>query len=502
MGTHLKSIAQISQHADEILDAALEDVREHDATGHHFRHKVLSLNVPGVGPKVCSFAWLLLQPLTSQLATIDVHMMDVLGHNYEKEMNNRDYFKFEREFRAGLDAAGYSHLPLGAAQWGMWDYKRTGPGSHQDHSAMRVIDPIPHQQVNWAAKAQPIGGGLATDFKKNWADNVDWWAATKPHREQIGQEWDETYGKQFARGQVPYQDLGIHTAAAKNDEFHVAWKVPDSVLDDLHDWASKQNFGKVEDRSDLHMTAFYLPEGYGDPSLHKWIDGFDVAAHFADPVLEFFPSQEGKGVAVVVRFNSDMGVQVGEKLLDEAEDKGFEPKRFPGGHKPHITVAYADKEPEKVDPPSVSFDSSELSVSKPRKEASVKTAYDHPFSYYWDKLMPVGSSVESKARRVAEYAKADKMSYDELEDWLDDHKKETRLIGSEQSRFKKLALKKMDRLSKVATTTRTPIITHPETGERHEGMPDQSLMEHARLQLGLSTQDVWRMLADEHVQKV
>jgi hypothetical protein len=342
MGTHLKSIAQISQHADAILDAALADVREHDATGHHFRQSVLSLNVPGVGPKVCSFAWLLLQPLTSQLATMDVHMMDVLGHNYDKEMNNRDYFKFEREFRAGLDAAGYSHLPLGAAQWGMWDYKRTGPGTHQDHSAMRVIDPIPHQQVNWAAKAQPVGGDV-TNFKKNWADSVDWWAATKPYRDQIGQEWDDTYGKNFPRNVVPYQDLGNQTVA--------------------------------------------------------------------------------------------------------------------------------------------------------------KIAYGEGFDHYWDKLMPVGSGIESKARRVAEYAKADHMSHDDLEDWLADHKDETRLSDIEYKRFKKLALRKMDRISKVAGFDPTPSFKHPGTGEFHEGMPGQSIMEHARLALGLSTQDVWRMLADEHVQK-
>jgi GNAT superfamily N-acetyltransferase len=342
MGTHLKSISQISQHADDILDAALEDVREHDATGHHFRHQVLALNVPGVGPKVCSFAWLMLQPLTSQLATMDVHMMDVLGHNYEKEMNNRDYFKFEREFRAGLDAAGYGHMPLGAAQWGMWDYKRTGPGTHQDHSAMRVLDPKPHNEINWAAKSQPVGGDLATNFKKNWADSVDWWAATKPYRDQVGQEWDNTYGKNFPRGVVPYQDMGQHVA---------------------------------------------------------------------------------------------------------------------------------------------------------------KIAYGTDFDHFWDRLMPVGSAIESKARSAAEYAKADHKTHDELEDWLNDHKSDTRLSDIEFKRFKKLVLKKWDRISKVAAVEPTPSFKHPETGEVHQGVPGQSLMEHARLSLGLSTQDVWRRLADEHVQK-
>jgi hypothetical protein len=338
MGTHLKAIAQISQHADEILDAALQDVREHDGEGHHFRHAVLALGVSGVGPKVCSFAWLLLQPLTSQLATIDTHMMDVLGHHYEKEMNNRDYFKFEREFRAGLDAAGYGHVPLGSAQWGMWDFKRTGPGTHQDHSAMRVLDPKPHQDVDWVSKAVNLKG-------ESWHKAApDWWQNTQPAREAIAKEWDETYGKAFAQNAIPYQDLGT--------------------------------------------------------------------------------------------------------------------------------------------------------------TASVKESYDHDFSYYWDRSMPVGSSLDSKARTLAEHAAAAKLSDDEYEDWVDEHKDDTHLSDEAFKRFKKKTLKKKDRLSKVSNTGPTPVFIHPETQQPHSGMPGQSMMEHARLQTGLSTQEIWRLLADEHVQKV
>jgi hypothetical protein len=341
MGTHLKAIAQISQHADEILDAALEDVRNHDGEGHHFRHAVLALGVSGVGPKVCSFAWLLLQPLTSQLATIDTHMMDVLGHDYEKEMNNRDYFKFEREFRAGLDAAGYAHLPLGSGQWGMWDYKRTGPGSHQDHSAMRVLDPKPHAEVDWVGKAVNLKG-------ESWHNQApDWWQNTQPARDQIAQEWDQTYGKNFPRTQVPYQDLGT--------------------------------------------------------------------------------------------------------------------------------------------------------------TASVKESYDHPFSFYWDRETPVGASLDSKARTLAEYATADDMGEIELREYVEDHKSDTRLSDEAFKRFKKKLLHKFDRLSKVAgpadNAGPVPSFIHPETKIPYHGMPGQGLMEHARLQTGLSTQEVWRLLADEHVHK-
>lgn len=207
MGNHLKAVAQVSQHVDELLQAALQDVHEHDGTGYHFRAAVLQLNIPGVGPKVCSFAWLLLQPMTSQLATIDTHMMDVLGHQ-EKEMNNRDYFGMERELQAGRDAAGYQHMPMGQFQWGMWDYKRTGAGSHQDHSAMAVLDPKPHDAIDWAAKEQPIGAAGAVQWKQMWQTQPpDWWAQTQPARQQAWDDYQATTAKDVGKTRVPYMGL-------------------------------------------------------------------------------------------------------------------------------------------------------------------------------------------------------------------------------------------------------------------------------------------------------
>ncbi len=213
MGTHLKAVAQISTHADALLKAALEDVHEHDGSGHHFRSAVMQLGVPGCGPKVASFAWLLLQPMTSQLATVDTHIMDILGHNYDKDMSTRDYFKYERELQAGRDAAGYGAVPLGAFQWGMWDTKRTGEGSHQDHSGMRALDPVPYDAIDWQAKEQPINAGAAVQFKQNWHSNApDWWKATQPFRDQVGDEWDEQI--EGPRTKVPYQVLSAKKTAA------------------------------------------------------------------------------------------------------------------------------------------------------------------------------------------------------------------------------------------------------------------------------------------------
>ena len=185
----VKALAQISHFADLLLKAALEDVHEHDGSGHHFRSAVLQLQIPLVGPKVASFAWLILQPMTSQLATIDAHMMDVLGfkgRGKQKTISTRDYFKLERELQAGRDAAGYSGMPLGQFQWAMWDAKRTGLGSHQDHSALRALDPTPHEAIDWQAKENAMTGDAA------WGPRgPDWWQATEPIRKQVGEEWDK-----------------------------------------------------------------------------------------------------------------------------------------------------------------------------------------------------------------------------------------------------------------------------------------------------------------------
>jgi hypothetical protein len=238
MGTHLKSISQISEHVDEILKAALEDVHEHDAAGHHFRQAVLRLNVSGVGPKVCSFAWLLLQPLTSQLATIDTHMCDVLGVNFEKDLNPRDYFKFERQLQAGRDAAGYQSVNLGAFQWGMWDLKRTGQGSHQDHSAMKVLNPVDHHAIDWVGKAQNLKA-------QDWHNQApDWWQATKPAREAVADEYDQTIAKNVPQNVIPYQVVPASmTRTAKTQMQEI---IEESGLTPMEVWALDADMSDVD----------------------------------------------------------------------------------------------------------------------------------------------------------------------------------------------------------------------------------------------------------------
>lgn len=372
MGTHLKAISQISQHADELLDAALQDVKEHDGSGHHFRAKTLSLDISGVGPKVCSFAWLLLQPMTSQLATIDTHMMDVLGHNYEKEMNNRDYFKFERELASGRDAAGYGHVPLGAFQWGMWDHKRTGPGSHQDHSAMRVLDPVPHDQIDWQAKVQPVGGGHAEAFKESWAANApDWWKNTQAAREATGAQWDAEQGKQFPQGAIPYQMTADPTLAKvasgeSLDEFHVGVTLPEELFPKLAEIGAKLELDEIEKPENYHVTYFWSDHGYDRKELHEWIRKASMPGQrFFNARVDSFPSQDGR-FAIVLRLDAPEAKVLAETLMDEAEEHGLEIKRFEGGWKAHITLGWAQEKVKGNSYPEISFRAGALYVSVPR----------------------------------------------------------------------------------------------------------------------------------------
>jgi hypothetical protein len=222
--SQMKNVASISRHIDSIYDAAMEDVAS-GGKGHTFRSHVLRLNLPGVGPKVASFAWLLLMPETSELATIDTHMIQMLGGK-QSDLSNRDYFMYERILRAMTDRMGYGAMPLGQAQWSLWDSKRTGEGSHQDHGSLAVNNPTPHDQVAWSKKDP-------TDTR-DWSKDVDylkdengqavlddqfrpqqiegppeWWDSARDVADDVRREWELEEAAKFDRNSVPYKTGNI-----------------------------------------------------------------------------------------------------------------------------------------------------------------------------------------------------------------------------------------------------------------------------------------------------
>ncbi len=161
MGGHLDAIEKVGQHIDEIQALAKKDLEE-GGKGFIFRNGIMNMNLPGINPKVASFAWLLLAPLSSELGIIDTHIMRGMRQQGDSP-SVKDYYKLERMQRAAKDATGYSHTPLGMYHWGLWDQIRN-PGEHSDHSALRVLDPTPWDTEKWDAattmKAGPYAGPI------------------------------------------------------------------------------------------------------------------------------------------------------------------------------------------------------------------------------------------------------------------------------------------------------------------------------------------------------
>lgn len=211
MGTHLDAIEEVGQHIDQIRDAALKDLDEDGGKGFIFRNAVMNMNLKGVNPKVASFAWLLLAPMTSELGIIDTHVLRGLRRS-EQDMTPRDYYKLERMQRAGKDATGYSHLPLGMYHWGLWDAIRN-PGEHSDHSPLRILDPVPWDSpsAKWDAAMNAKSGP--------WVGPMQFENA-RGHMEQTANDFDQEMAGQ------PHNLIPLAQAPFKQEPASNAYVIP------------------------------------------------------------------------------------------------------------------------------------------------------------------------------------------------------------------------------------------------------------------------------------
>jgi hypothetical protein len=108
---NLRRLANLGPYANEIWQAADEDMKN-GGTGKLFRQRILELQLPGVGPKVASFAWLALAPMTSELATVDVHMMKHLDKDYDSPKSDNEYFELEQQLQQERDQMYGPETPL------------------------------------------------------------------------------------------------------------------------------------------------------------------------------------------------------------------------------------------------------------------------------------------------------------------------------------------------------------------------------------------------------
>lgn len=364
MGRHLTAIAKVSRYVDLLLESALEDVKNHDGAGHHFRQAVLSLNLPHVGPKIVSFVWLLLQPLTSQLATVDTHICDLLGYKQEDVNNNRDYFRLERELQAGRDAAGYSHMPLGQFQWSIWDNKRNGDGMHQDHSMLRPWNPQAHHTIDWKPQIN------LKNIKGEEYEPPNWWAITEPYRQNEVAKWNIDVAPFYPKNKIPWQDQTLevpHIASASGDgnadELHISLDVPERIRERIALWLSNVDLTDVEplDPSEYHITLAFAEHGVDDKTVQSATRRFNYTG------LRF----EGKKLT---KFNNALVVELSNpgfdkwatQLNDWLDEQGVETSRYPGGFKPHITVGYTDRDDVKAKLPPLDFRAGRMNFSTPR----------------------------------------------------------------------------------------------------------------------------------------
>lgn len=156
----IRRCAEIGKYIEPIRQAAIEDIAQ-GGDGRYFRQVVLDMNIPGIGPKVSAFSWLLLAPQTSRIATIDRHMMRAMGRDEIVPGTWQEYQNLEDELDEQRKAQGYDHIPLGAYQWAIWDQQRT-PGYKQDHTGLRPLNPVDWRNIDW----QPAPYTRKQDFSQ------------------------------------------------------------------------------------------------------------------------------------------------------------------------------------------------------------------------------------------------------------------------------------------------------------------------------------------------
>jgi hypothetical protein len=163
---NIRNCALIGPYVEQLREAAMDDIAQ-GGDGTLFRQRLLDMNIPGIGPKIAAFVWLLLAPKTSRLATIDVHMMRHLGQPAESPKDYSSYLAFEQQLDDQRKQMGYDDTPLGAYQWALWDRQRT-PGFHQDHTPLRPLAPTDWRNVNWAP--QPARRRMPNDVAPGQQD--------------------------------------------------------------------------------------------------------------------------------------------------------------------------------------------------------------------------------------------------------------------------------------------------------------------------------------------
>ena len=156
------------------------------------------------------------------------------------------------------------------------------------------------------------------------------------------------------------------------DELHIGVGVPKQAAVEINQWVHDQKWPEgteIEDIEEYHITMLFL-QGEGS-SKHREDDWtHDRHAVTVKGIKEFPPSEEREGLHPIVLLVEGETLQGHHnELVDDAEDKGLEVGEYTRDkYTPHITIAYGPSLPDGVEPPTITFETEESSVSDAREE--------------------------------------------------------------------------------------------------------------------------------------
>lgn len=175
-----------------------------------------------------------------------------------------------------------------------------------------------------------------------------------------------------------YGDWHFAAADAEEDELHVGLEIPAAITKQIKAWVDEQDWPEgteKEDPSDYHITLLYAHNGHDAHYDADWFDhtkGEEVSISGID---EFGDDDEK---AIVLRIASPAVKTHAVRMQDSAESHDLDVSKFPGGYKPHLTIAYGPGKP-KGSPPKLKFRTGPSSVSPPR--TSSWHLADGPYGY-------------------------------------------------------------------------------------------------------------------------
>lgn len=201
---------------------------------------------------------------------------------------------------------------------------------------------------------------------------VDFWHQIHSRRQR-----DQARGKgDFAESNIVYKFLanrGLFPAIAEasgeyiakvkisgGDWFAPSYMIPDDAKQQIHEWTQAQQWPegtKFQDPGKYHVTGLYSPEGYANPEHQQWVQGKSGLAYPVQTtgVESFSPAGGDALTPTVLRVHNPDLVDDTEGIMNEAEQRGLPISRFPGGYKPHITVAHTPQQVQ-LEHPGLQFE--------------------------------------------------------------------------------------------------------------------------------------------------